>query len=69
MGKSYYPVVLMFGGKSVPHIFKLFAEALHWIMQHHIPALIHHYLDDFLSIFKPSVGLHIANAAVDWIED
>jgi len=26
LGKYYYPVVLMFGGKSTPYIFNLFAE-------------------------------------------
>src|SRR5882724_11724011 len=53
MGKFYYPIVLMFGGKSAPYIFNLFAEALHWIIQKHIPARLRHYLDDFLPIFKP----------------
>ena len=32
-GKFYYPVVLMFSGKSAPYIFNMFAEALHWIIQ------------------------------------
>jgi len=56
MGKFYYPIVLMFGGKSAPYIFNLFAEALHWIIQKHIPARLRHYLDDFLPIFEPSTG-------------
>jgi len=38
MGKFYYPVILMFGGKSAPYIFNLFMEALHWIIQRCIPA-------------------------------
>ena len=29
---------------------------------------LHHYLDDFLPVFKPSVSIQMANAAVDWIE-
>jgi len=68
-GKYYYPLVLMFGGKSAPYIFNLFAEALHWIIERHLPASIRHYLDDFLPIFKPKVPAHIACAAVTWIED
>ena len=68
-GKYYYPLVLMFGGKSAPYIFNLFAEALHWIIEHHLPTSIRHYLDDFLPIFKPNVPAHIACAAVTWIED
>jgi len=68
MGKFYYPIVLMFGGKSAPYIFNLFVEALHWIIQKHIPARLRHYLDNFLPIFKPSTGPQIANAAIDWIE-
>ena len=28
LGKFYYPVMLMFSGKSAPYIFNLFAEAL-----------------------------------------
>src|SRR5882724_6961759 len=68
LGKFYYPVVLMFSGKSAPYIFNLFAEGLHWIIQRHIPAAIWHYLDDFLSIFKSSTPRSTADAAVEWIE-
>jgi len=69
MGKFYYPVVLMFGGKSAPYIFNFFAEVLNWIIQKHIPARLRHYLDDFLPIFRPSMSLQTANAAIDWIEN
>src|SRR5882672_6019657 len=58
----------MFGGKLAPYIFNLFAEALHWIIKNHIPAALHHYLDNFLPIFKPSMTIERANAAVIWIE-
>ena len=40
--KYYYPVVLMFSSKSAPYIFNLFVEALHWIIQCHIPASLCH---------------------------
>src|SRR5882672_2693445 len=67
LGKFYYPVILMFGGKSAPYIFNLFAKVLHWIVQRHIPAQLQHYLDDFLPIFKLSVPLKTASTAIDWI--
>jgi Reverse transcriptase (RNA-dependent DNA polymerase) len=67
-GSFYHAIVLIFGIKSAPYIFNLFAEALHWIIQRHIPAQLKHYLDDFLPIFQPSTPLPIANKAVDWIE-
>jgi len=59
--------VLIFGGKLAPYILNLFAEALHWIIQRHIPELIQHYLDNFLSIFKPSMPPQLANSAIDWV--
>ena len=59
----------MFGGKSAPYIFNLFTEALHWIIERHIPENLHHYLDDFLPIFKLSVPVHQAKKAVDWVEE
>ncbi len=62
----YYSVVLVFGAKSAPYIFNLFAEGFHWIIQHHIPASLRHYLDNFLPIFPPATPLSLANAAVDW---
>jgi hypothetical protein len=50
-----------------PYIFNLFAEALHWIIQHHIPAALHHYLDDFLLNFSPDTPLLTCYAAVEWV--
>lgn len=62
----YYNVVLVFGAKSAPYIFNLFAEGLHWIIQRHIPASLRHYLDDFLPIFAPATPPPLAQAAVEW---
>ena len=51
-GKAFYhEIALSFGLRSAPYIFNLFAEALHWIIARHLPAFLHHYLDDFLLIF------------------
>ena len=63
----YYYVVLVFGLKSAPYIFNLFAEALHWIIQRHIPASLRHYLDDFLTLSHPGTSPSHANAAIDWV--
>ena len=65
----YYAVVLVFGVKTAPYIFNLFAEALHWIFQRHLPGDLHHYLDDFLLAFRPSTSLQTANRAVTWCQD
>ena len=66
-GSFYHAIVLTFGLKSAPYVFNLFAEALHWIIQKHIPGSLKHYLDDFLPIFPPSTSLDLANQAIDWI--
>ena len=63
----YYSIVLAFGLRSAPYIFNLFSEALHWIIQHHIPAYIRHYLDDFFLLFTPSSQPSICSAAVEWV--
>jgi hypothetical protein len=56
----------MFGIKSAPYIFNLFAEALHWIIKQHIPGDLCHYLDDFLLTFPPGTPLSTARAALQW---
>jgi hypothetical protein len=65
--KFYYSLVLTFGLKNAPYIFNLFAEALHWIIQHHILANLCHYLDDFLLIFSPDFDPSCTNKAVEWV--
>ena len=65
--KFFYLLVLAFSLKNVPYIFNLFAEALHWIIQQHIPAALRHYLDDFLLIFPSDTQHSLANAAVEWV--
>ena len=65
-GQFYYNIVLVFGAKSAPYIFNLFAEGLHWIIQHHILALLCHYLDNFLLIFPPSTVPTLAHTVIEW---
>lgn len=59
--------VLTFGLRSAPYIFNLFAEALHWIIQRHIPARLRHYLDDFFLLFSPDTPSSDATEAVQWV--
>lgn len=66
-GQFYHMLVLCFGVRSAPYVFNLFAEALHWIIQRHIPARLRHYLDDFLFVFGPETERPICNAAVEWV--
>lgn len=65
--RFYYCTVLTFGLRSAPYIFNLFAEALHWIIQRHIPSYMRHYLDDFLLTFSPSSVPSWCSAAVEWV--
>lgn len=64
--KLYYDIVLAFGLCSAPYIFNLFAEALHWTIQQHMPAKLCHYLDNFLGIFLPHLSQNLVSKALDW---
>nr|VWO98972.1 Dual O-methyltransferase/FAD-dependent monooxygenase CTB3 (Cercosporin toxin biosynthesis cluster protein 3) [Includes: O-methyltransferase (EC, FAD-dependent monooxygenase (EC ] [Ganoderma boninense] len=66
LGEFYYHVVLTFGLRSAPYIFNLFSEALHWILDRHLPAFIRHLLDDFLQIFSPSTQPSLVHHALEW---
>ena len=65
--KFFYLLALAFSIKNTPYIFSLFAEALHWIIQQHIPTALCHYLDKFLLIFPSDTQHSLANAAVKWV--
>ncbi|KAG5715760.1 hypothetical protein E4T56_gene13727 [Termitomyces sp. T112] len=67
LGKLYHNVVLAFGTRSAPYIFNLFAEALHWILQHNILARVCHYLDDFLAVFSPLTPLALVTDSLSWV--
>lgn len=68
LDQLWYDIVLAFGLRSAPYIFNLFAEALHWIIDRHIPGTIRHYLDDYLPIFPPTTTLQEAENALEWIQ-
>ena len=65
-GQFYYSIMLIFGAKLAPYIFNLFAEGLHWIIQHHIPGLLCHYLDNFLPTSPPPTAPMLACATIEW---
>lgn len=55
--KTYMECCLPFGLATAPFIFNLFAEGLNWLLTAYLPgASIVHYLDDFITVFPPSVG-------------
>jgi hypothetical protein len=68
-GVSYLERALPFGLRTAPILFNLFAEGLHWILLSRGWRRLHHYLDDFISIFSPTeVAAGIAKWATDdWI--
>ena len=52
-GQYYAERALVFGLRTAPMLFNLFAEALHWILLSKIQfAKIHHYLDDFIFLLR-----------------
>ena len=50
LGKFYVDIALPFGLSTAPFLFNLFAEGLHWILEHTYSQSLVHYLDDFLLI-------------------
>ena len=49
----YVDIFLPFGLRTSPFIFNLFAEGLHWILEHVFHRQLVHYLDDFLLVNDP----------------
>jgi len=49
----YVDIFLAFGLRTSPFIFTLFAEGLHWILEHVFHRQLVHYLDDFLLVNDP----------------
>lgn len=66
-GQFYYLLVLTFGLHNAPYILNLFTEALHWIIQQHIPAVLYHYLDDFFLNFSADTPLASCYVAIKWV--
>ena len=52
-GALYVDIFLPFGLRTSPYIFNLFAEGLHWILDHVFQRQLVHYLDDFLLVNDP----------------
>ncbi len=49
--KHYKGTCLSFGLSTVPFIFNLFGEGLHWVLVSYLRWILVHYLDDFIAIF------------------
>ena len=56
-GKYYVDTHLPFGLHTSPRIYNLFAEAIHWVLQHSFGWSLLHYVDDFLEVFPPNSDL------------
>ena len=69
-GVFYTERALPFGLCTAPFLFNLFAEGLHWILLSHGWRRLHHYLDDFISIFSSAevAAGHAVWATNDWIQ-
>lgn len=65
----YHENCLPFGLATAPFLFNLFAEGLHWILQHFLHwKLLQHYLDDFILILPhPPESREVQKAAEDYI--
>lgn len=50
--KLFQERFLPFGLRTAPRLFNYFAEGLHWILESQSMAVIIHYLDDFLAVFR-----------------
>lgn len=50
---AYQENALRFGGKSLPWLFNIFAEMLHWTAQTCTNLPLYHYLDDFFGAVPP----------------
>lgn len=68
-GKYYIDTHLPFGFRTSPRIYNLFAEAIHWVLQHSFSWSISHYVDDFLGVFPPSTDLTSKSQTFDRICD
>ena len=58
---------LPFDLRIAPHIFNLFAEALHWIFETLHEWNVTHYLDDFLFVFPSHTEISIVSIQFDVI--
>jgi len=63
--RYFVDLCLPFGLRTAPHIFNLFAEALHWALETTHNWSVSHYLDDFLCIFPPDTDLIEQSKAFD----
>ena len=64
-GAHYVDGALPFGLRSAPKIFTALADALQWVMLREGVSMVHHYLDDFITIGPP--GSDVCNASLDRI--
>lgn len=68
-GIYYVETCLSFGLRTVPYIFNMFGEALHWLLMWILPSLLLvHYLDDFIAVIPASNAPLAAEFSLVWGE-
>ena len=58
---TFIDFCLSFGLRCAPKLFNILADLLTWIFKQHGVLIIHHYLDDFLTLGPPFIAICQAN--------
>jgi Reverse transcriptase (RNA-dependent DNA polymerase) len=66
-GKYYIDMFLAFGLRTSPRIYNMFAEGIHWTLDHSFNWTLSHYVDDFLGIFPAGTNLAAESKKFDRI--
>jgi hypothetical protein len=66
-GKYYIDMFLAFGLRTSPRIYNMFAEGIHWTLDHSFNWILSHYVDDFLGIFPAGTNLPAESTKFDQI--
>ena len=56
---------LAFGLRTSPRIYNMFAEGIHWTLDHSFNWTLSHYVDDFLGIFPAGTNLAVESTKFD----
>ena len=65
--KYYIDMYLAFGLRTSPRIYNMFAEGIHWTLDHSCNWVLSHYVDDFLGIFPAGTNLTVESTKFNQI--
>jgi len=60
---TFIDICLPFGLRCAPKLFNILADLLTWIFKQQGVVIVHHYLDDFLTLGPPSTNIYHENLA------